>query len=65
MPVGPQHSRNVMRIGVEPIRPKTATTGKTRASRAADEREHDDDEKTEVKRVAPPPGLGQFVDKSA
>ncbi|HEY2758262.1 MAG TPA: hypothetical protein VGJ01_21305 [Pseudolabrys sp.] len=54
-----------MRIDVEPIRPKAATTGKTRASRAADARDHDDDEKTEVKRVAPPPGLGQFVDKSA
>jgi hypothetical protein len=54
-----------MRIGVEPIRPKAATTGKTRASRAADARDRDDDEKAEVKRVAPPPGLGQFVDKTA
>jgi hypothetical protein len=54
-----------MRIDVEPIRPKAATTGKTRTSRAADVRNHDEDEKTEVKRVAPPPGLGQFVDKSA
>jgi hypothetical protein len=54
-----------MPIGIEPIRPKAATTVKGRAPRAADDREHDGDEKAEVKRVPPPPGLGQFVDKTA
>jgi hypothetical protein len=54
-----------MRIGVEPIRPKSAITGKSRTSRVVNDRDHDDDEKAEVKRVAPPPGLGQFVDKTA
>ena len=54
-----------MPIGIEPIRPKAATTVKGRAPRPADQREHDDDETAEVKRAAPPPGLGQFVDKTA
>ena len=54
-----------MPIGIEPIRPKPSATGKSRAPRAVDVREKDDDEETEVKRVAPPPGMGQFVDKSA
>jgi hypothetical protein len=56
-----------MPIGIEPIRPKAATTVKGRAPRPADDRDHDGDgdETAEVKRAAPPPGLGQFVDKTA
>jgi hypothetical protein len=54
-----------MRIGVEPIRPKATTTAKTRAPDAADVHENDETATRETKRVPPPPGLGQFVDKSA
>ena len=36
-----------MPIGIDPIRPKPAATGKSRAPRAVDVREKDDDEETE------------------